>query len=159
MCNAFTWRLPLLMWKCCEDAEWVQKSLKQERFPIRPAAAHMFGADLVEATDGIKQIILLFGYSCSYLWLISSILLKLNAVQSISTRVFDCWEAVVWVTDWISTTDVVINALRLKWMHFSRGIYTNRYQGIIKWSNGVHQDYCICIHVNTHVKWYAWCWT
>lgn len=25
VCNAFTWCLPLLMWKCCKDAESVQK--------------------------------------------------------------------------------------------------------------------------------------
>lgn len=37
------WRLPLLMWKCCKDAESVQNPLKQERFSIRSAAAHVCG--------------------------------------------------------------------------------------------------------------------
>lgn len=35
------WRLPLLMWKCCKDAESAQKSLKQEQFPTRSAAARV----------------------------------------------------------------------------------------------------------------------
>lgn len=31
VCNVFMWRLPLLTWKCCKDAESVQKSPKQEQ--------------------------------------------------------------------------------------------------------------------------------
>lgn len=71
VCNAFMWLLPLLMWKCCKDAESVQESLEQEQFSMRSAAAHVCSRR--GGSDCSMNQTMLFGESCRYFWFISCI--------------------------------------------------------------------------------------